>query len=605
MWRFVTSSCERAVPRQPLVRRPRRQQLQCTPLEERCLLSVSFVDTPKTVAYVGSPIAWTAKARGHGAKPVYRFSVQMPGGDFLVVRDYDTAKSFVWNPMQEGTYSIRVDVKNNYGARKVESTTFSYSAQSRVTGNSAAVSPMSNPLVALYSAPPSPGATMHVQFARLDANPVWQDTSSLPVIAGQSTNFIVAGMLPNTSYLIRHVLADGTTSAPLTFTTGSLPSNVIFPNFTVLKSDAGIDPTRTTIFHAGINKGKSFKNVNTIATDLNGNVVWYYDPIANNFRGFAQNLEPGGSVLMLGGRATGVAAGYNKLRQVDLAGNTLRETNINIMNAKLAAMGKSLRIIAFDHEAKMLPNGNIAVLASTPKNVRFRGKSTRFVGNMVIVLDPNLNPVWVWNTFKGLSTNRLGSNHAVPADWTHGNAISYSPRDGNLVVSLRTQDWAVKINYANGNGDGRIVWRLGTQGNFTAIAGNTPDPWFTHQHDVRYINDNTVVVFDNGNSRRAKSPTANSRGQEWLLDEQNMTATLLVNADLGNYSPFVGSAQKLPNGNFAFNSGGLTTADRFPAGQSIQVTPGGSILYVQQITGEFQYRSYFEQTLYSAGFLNA
>ena len=36
----------------------------------------------------------------------------------------------------------------------------------------------------------------------------------------------------------------------------------------------------------------------------------------------------------------------------------------------------------------------------------------------------------------------------------------------------------------------------------------------------------------------AKSPTraADSRGQEWILNEQNMTATLVVNADMGNYS---------------------------------------------------------------------
>ena len=36
-----------------------------------------------------------------------------------------------------------------------------------------------------------------------------------------------------------------------------------------------------------------------------------------------------------------------------------------------------------------------------------------------------------------------------------------------------------------------------------------------------------------------------------------MTATLVVNADMGNYSAFLGSSEMLPNGNLAFTSGGL------------------------------------------------
>ena len=49
------------------------------------------------------------------------------------------------------------------------------------------------------------------------------------------------------------------------------------------------------IFHAGINKTTaSSRRISTAATDLNGNVLWYYDPVANNFPSYAQNIEPGG-----------------------------------------------------------------------------------------------------------------------------------------------------------------------------------------------------------------------------------------------------------------------------------------------------------------------
>jgi hypothetical protein len=288
------------------------------------------------------------------------------------------------------------------------------------------------------------------------------------------------------------------------------------------------------------------------------------------------------------------------LRQVDLAGDTLRQTDVNAVNAELAALHRP-KIIDFDHEAKLLPNGDTVVIASTQKTVQYKGKPTRFTGDMVLVLDQNFQVSWVWNSFSWLNTNRLGKDFGIPSDWLHANAVSWSPEDDNLVVSLRTQDWAIKIDYANGTGNGHIIWKLGPDGNFKAVA-NTASPWFTHQHDVRYINDTTLLVFDDGNTRQKTDKNAHSRGQEWILDEQTMTATLAVNADMGNYSSFLGSAELLSNGDLAFTSGGLGPGSG-PYGQSIEVLPDGTKVYVQQIS-EYEYRSYFESTLYSADLLD-
>ena len=65
---------------------------------------------------------------------------------------------------------------------------------------------------------------------------------------------------------------------------------------------------------------------------------------------------------------------------------------------------------------------------------------------------------------------------------------------------------------------------------------------------------------------------------------------------------FLGSAELLPNGNLAFTSGGLGPGNN-PAGQSIEVLPNGTRVYVLQMS-EYEYRSYFESTLYSADLLN-
>ena len=108
---------------------------------------------------------------------------------------------------------------------------------------------------------------------------------------------------------------------------------------------------------------------------------------------------------------------------------------------------------------------------------------------------------------------------------------------------------------------------------------------------MRYVNNTTLVLFDDGNTRRSKNPRANSRGQELVLDEKTMQATLVVNADLGNYAPALGSAQRLPNGNLVFNSGFTE--------QTIEVLPNGAKTYVLKMNMPgLQYRSYIYSNLY-------
>ena len=132
---------------------------------------------------------------------------------------------------------------------------------------------------------------------------------------------------------------------------------------------------------------------------------------------------------------------------------------------------------------------------------------------MVLVLDQNFQVAWTWDPFNFLNVRRLPTLGERTTDWTHANSISWSPADGNLLVSLRNQDLAIKIDYANGTGDGHVIWRLGPGGDFQ-INSTAPSPWFSHQHDVRYINDTTLALFDNGNLRQAKNSRAHSRGQE-------------------------------------------------------------------------------------------
>src|SRR5262249_27445081 len=194
---------------------------------------VSLAANEAAPQLVGERVIWTATASDCGASPVYQFSAAPHGGAFHVVRDFSPANAFAWTPMQEGAYDIEGIVKDGYPATETTSAVAVDEVPSRVTGSQAVVTPTANPLVALYSVPPSAAGTVFVQFAVAGDHAAWRNTSLMPVVPGKSTNVFVAGMLPNTTYEMRHVFSDGTGSAPLLFTTGAIPSTLTFPALTV------------------------------------------------------------------------------------------------------------------------------------------------------------------------------------------------------------------------------------------------------------------------------------------------------------------------------------------------------------------------------------
>jgi hypothetical protein len=576
---------------------------------------VSLAPSEAAPQLVGERITWTATAADCGTAPVYQFSVAPHGESFRVVRDFSPSNAFAWTPMQEGAYDIEVTVKDGYQASETTSAVAVDAVASRVTGSEAVITPTLNPLVALYSAPPSSAGSVFVQFSVAGDSPSWRNTNTLPVVPGKSTNFFVAGMLPGTTYEMRDVFSDGTGSTPLFFTTGSLPTTLTFPTITVQQPPAaGSDLDQDMVFQQAARSAQGLPQ--PYATDLSGNVVWYYDPSQAGFNAgtpaIGASLVLGGTVLVTGADSRApFTFSQDVLREIDLAGDSLRETNLDAINAQLTAMGHGV-ITSLTHDVERLPNGQTAVIALTERTVTINGTPTNYVGDDVVVLDANFQVAWVWDSFDHLDVNRgpvLGEtvqagvvdpDAAVPnlpaVAWLHVNAVALSPADGNLIISVRHQDWVVKIDYRNGAGDGHVIWRLGQGGDFTLNSAD-PSAWFSHQHDPHYIDDHTMILFDNGNTRRATNPNAHSRGQVWTLDETNMTATPVLNADLGNYSGRLGSAQRLSNGNYSFMSGAIGNPPPAQIGQTIEILPDGTKSYVLKVASP-EYRAFRVRTLY-------
>jgi hypothetical protein len=415
-------------------------------------------------------------------------------------------------------------------------------------------------------------------------------------------NFYLGGLKAQTQYSVMHIvdIGDAFQSGPiLQFTTSEARSDL--PAQTVqLRPSA---PQNGILLQATIAS-------NPMATDLDGNVIWYYPgELDFNLVGPFVLLSPDrggyfwGTFLNTAGDQS-----QQILREFDLTGRTVIETNAARVSEQLVAMGKR-PIGAFHHEVRRLRDGNVAALASVEQiftDVQGPG-AVDVLGEMIVILDRNLQVVWAWDAFDHLDVKRVSTtNDTCPFpgcpplflapsanDWLHANSLEQTP-DGNLLFSSRHQDWVIKIDYQNGVGSGQVLWRLGKDGDFQ-FNSTDPFPWFSHQHDARFLPDNqSILLLDNGNLRRQADSNANSRGQVIRLDEQNRVATLALNADLGAYSAALGSAQQLPEGDYHFNLGVLSDATSI----AIETNPSGQPVYELHVAAP-AYRSFRMSDIYT------
>ncbi len=573
-------------------------------------LTISLSSNLPSGQLVGTIITWTATSALSGA-PVYRFSIGPSGGPYKVVRDFSPNASLTWMPMREGEDDVVVDVKDGFDTPTANAirAVVPYAIASRVTGLDAVVSATANPLVFLYSAPPCTDGTMMVRFSLASASPPsWTATPAQICLPGQSVNILLTGMEAGTIYTVENVVDAGgreTVSPPSTLTTGTPPSTLTFPSFgSPATPGPQADLTASTTFH-DLLPFVSRTTPNPLATDLAGNVVWYDDTTQSDlYPVWPTQLVPGGTVLLLG-RDGATTTGFDVLREVDLAGDPLRETSLAAVNAQLTARGQEM-IYGFHHDAQRLPNGDTAVLGQTEQVIA----GHPIMGDMLVCLDSDFQVVWTWDAFDHLDPTRqatLGETCAsadsgfctVPdpqaEDWLHTNAIGWSPQDSDLTLSLRNQDWVIKIDYRNGSGNGDVLWRLGAGGDFS-VPSTDPYPWFSHQHDAHYVDATTMVVFDNGDTRCDDSTAScDSRGQVFAIDEHGRVATPLLNVDLGTYASALGSAERLSNGNFIFTAGVDSPG---PVAQVIEVGPDGSAIFAQDNTTTAEYRAFRLTDLY-------
>lgn len=555
-----------------------------------------------TAVAVGQEVQFSANSAGGGSAAVTWSVNGVPGGNSATGLISSTGLYTPPSLSTPASFTIQA-VSTSTSAATASATVYVLAP--------GAVAATGNPLVTQYSIAAFPGSTVTVLFGPTQSYGL--KTWAAPAASSGQTNVLIAGMRASTTYHLQGLvqMPDGTqfTDADNTFTTGAL--------------SAGLAPSITTTTTPGATPSSGVEllalfgptpQVNVAATDLQGNVVWYYNIGNPNIFPNPIKLLPNGHMLINFQSAGGVDGTNSFLQEIDLAGNIIWQMTAADLNQALATAGFNLNVIGTHHDFAVLPNGHLIVIASMYKTytdlVGYPG-STSVVGDVVIDLDSNHVPVWTWSSFDHLDINR----HLLsfPPDWTHTNAVIYSPSDGDLVISMRHQSWLIKIDYANGAGTGDIVWKLGWQGNFTLEGGTDPYDWFYAEHAPYFLTpENTsgkyeIGLFDNGNNGPDTDGTncgtgntspCQSRVQLLQIDETAQTATIEWQDPLSIYSFWGGYVDTLSNNDIEFDE--CATTGTTPDAAVYEVTSSASpqTVWQMQISGQYAYRAFRIPSLY-------
>jgi len=176
------------------------------------------------------------------------------------------------------------------------------------------------------------------------------------------------------------------------------------------------------------------------------------------------------------------------------------------------------------HALQVLPNGHSFVLCMADTQhvnmdtVVVGGVDTAHVmGNVIQEIDSEKRVIWQWRSWDHLNITDTDPSFDLTSpviSYCHINSIDVVDED-NIIISIRHFNEITGINRKNG----RIKWRLGGKKN--QFKNDDPRELY-HQHDARFLGDNKISVFDNGDYN-----TSNSRAVIYQLDTTNFTAHLV------------------------------------------------------------------------------
>lgn len=251
---------------------------------------------------------------------------------------------------------------------------------------------------------------------------------------------------------------------------------------------------------------------------------------------------------------------------------------------------------AHHHDAQWLPNGHLLYAACEPVPAGFaprvpggtaHGADEVMYGDVIREVDRAGTLVWEWRAWEYLDPKDFPIHPGFGRyHWPLVNGLGVQA-DGSVLMSLRTTSGIIAVDRASGK-----------------VTLHIPPGVLSHQHAPVPLPNGHILTFDNGNFR-AGSHVCYSRVVE--IEPATGEVTWCYQDDVVNafYSPFMGNAQRLWNGN--------THITESASGRLFEVTPAGEVVWEYVLpwfapypeeaarnTGPGQLNSVFQTWRYSA-----
>lgn len=436
----------------------------------------------------------------------------------------------------------------------------------------------------------------------------------VPTESGSATEHAVAvlGMPPERRALVRVSASDGAGATveaqPLELCTGALPDG--FPPLEIRRCEASRRAPGVSFFivrpGARRDPPPECPFTGIVAVDEGGAVVWVYDA-----RGGALDVR-------VSARGTLLYTGDNAVTEIDMLGRILGRWHAAGAYPDGLEGSKPVDVPAIHHSVRELPDGHLLATAielrriedfpasdADPQGPRAPVAPSQVVGDLIVELTREGSVVGTRSLLDTLDPCRIAYGAFGPywgqrgfpdaRDWSHCNGIALDPRDGSILLSLRTQDAVIKIDRATG----ALRWILGPHENWRApwaeklLTPAGPLGWQFHQHDPSITERGTVLLFDNGTGRASppapRRPAAEnySRVVEFTVDEAARTvreAWSFGGPDAGlPYATYVSGAFDLPaSGTVLANFAGVVRDD---SGRPMDVnTQGHGSVHIYEVT---------------------
>lgn len=360
-----------------------------------------------------------------------------------------------------------------------------------------------------------------------------------PVVAGDN-QLTALGLLPNLAYAQRVIWSTGgqtVTADAGVFTTADLPDPL--KTVQLQTSGAAFDgylligvPTASGIW--------------ATAFDSSGRIRWYIDLGQSGLGELAQ--QPNGNFTAYVGASNGsngVPSGTHlelspsgALVASYVAPPPLLTDNHELVLSADAAGRTVAHFFGYQLAPELLPFSSEGELPTATHSIlRLDGDRTDFqlgTASFRSVAD------WIEPPFS-----------AANADFDHPNALQLDP-NGNYLVSYRALGEVDSLDPRTG----QVLWTLGGTHATLRIEGD-PEGFFSAQHFARMLPNGNVLLYDNG----WRHTPAETRAVEYAIDVARGTATMVWqhHHSPALFTPFMGSAQRLRNGNtvVGFSTAGL------------------------------------------------